>query len=80
MKHPVRPLSPEAAARASWVLLQQLVAQAVTSGDLAKEAAISAIGAAMDTMPDPPAQSSQDAVKMLENFRELVEQVSPRPD
>jgi hypothetical protein len=79
MRHSVRPISTDATARASWVLVQQLVAQAIVSGDLDKASAVSAISTAIDTMPDPPARASQDAVKMLEALRALIEQESPHP-
>ena len=55
-----------AAARASWVLVQQLVAQAIASGDLDQALAVAAVNAAIDTMPDMPARTSRDAVMMLE--------------
>jgi hypothetical protein len=80
MRHSVRSLSTEATSRASWVLLQQLVAQGVATGDLDKASAVAAISAAIDTMPDPPARASRDAVKMLEAFRALIEQEDPRPE
>jgi hypothetical protein len=80
MKHSVRPISTEATARASWVLVQQIVAQAIASGDLDKASAVEAVSAAIDTMPDPPARASQDAVKMLKAFRAFIELESPRPD
>jgi hypothetical protein len=80
MKHPVRPISTEATARASWVLLQQLIAQAIASGNLDQASAVAAVSAAIDTMPDPPSLISRDAVKMLEAFRAFIELESPRPD
>jgi hypothetical protein len=80
MKHSVRPLSTEATARASWVMVQQLVAQAIASGGFDKASAVAAVSAAIDTMPDPPARASQDAVKMLKALRALIEQEGPRPD
>ena len=55
-----------AAARASWVLVQQLVAQAIASGDLDQALTVAAVNAAIDTMPDTPARTSPDAVMMLE--------------
>jgi hypothetical protein len=74
MKHVVSPINTHAAARASWMLLQQLVANAIAAGDLNKASAVAAISASIDTMPDPPAAASRDAASMLEALRALIEQ------
>jgi hypothetical protein len=80
MKHSVRPITTEATARNSWVLLQHLLANAVASGDVDKVSAAASISTAIDTMPDPTAVASQDAVKMLEALRAFIEQEPLRAD
>jgi hypothetical protein len=80
MEHLVRPISTDATTRACWALMQQLISQSIAAGDLDKASAVAAVSAAIDTMPDPPARASQDAVKMLEAFRAFIELESPRPD